>query len=141
MLEAMCRLQKLVARIALEFYKAQQARIEKKVGTKEKAQSVSLMKAYARLGFLYEFSSETSKSFAAFKKCHSLLRQLLLAIQKEYDVWEIKAFADTVMQKIQGHLSLYQEFSSLFEAHYSTFKCPIELVKDKEKYMVKMIIN
>jgi len=112
-------------------------KIEKKVGIK--GQSVSAVKAYAKLGFLYEFNNEISKSFSSFIKSHNLLCQVLMQARKEYDIWEIKAFADMIVFKLQGYLNTIQELNALFETHYSTFKYPIKLINDKEKYKVNNI--
>ncbi len=102
---------------------------------------VSTLKAYAKQGIFYEFTREFDKALRAFKQCYSLLCQLLPAVRKSFDVWEVKAFADCIMLKYAKAAFTIGEAKqaiSLFCVHYTTFKQSPKEIKPKTEFMVRL---
>ena len=84
------------------FYKNQQTTLEKSMNTLEKTQEMQLtiIKSYAKLGFLHEFTNDTGKKFECFRQSYNNLCQNLVYLKKNFGIWEIKAFADVIMLKL-----------------------------------------
>lgn len=121
-----------------EFYKLQQTIIEKKLGALERKvdPQVTAIKSYARLGFLYEFTSDSGKVLESFVRCYSSLCQFVFQVKKSFGIWEVKFFADAIMLKLlKVEVSPKQTYERL-RVHYATFKQAAKEINPGLEYLV-----
>lgn len=123
-----------------EFYKLHQTALEKKLGTLEKRASpqVSTVKSCAKLGFFYEFTSDSAKALESFVKCYNALCQSLALIKKNFGIWEIKCFADAIMLKLLKIETSPKQTYERLRSHYATFKQSSRELNPGLEYLVAL---
>jgi len=121
-----------------EFYKLQQTTIEKKLTTLQRKEDsqVPTIKSYAKLGFFYEFTSDSGKVLEVFTRCYLTLCQFVFQVKKSFNIWEIKSFADVIMLKLlKIEVSPRQTYERL-RIHYATFKQSTKEINSVLEYLV-----
>lgn len=86
-----------------------------------------MLKSYLRLGLLQEFTRDCNKELVYYNQCYNYIQQYLAYLRANFDIWEIRTFADFVLFKLLQLMFLagqIKEGVALFEEHYAIFRLP-----------------
>ena len=123
-----------------EFYREKRNKLKKKVSIREKMLALqnTIFKQQIKIAFLYEVVHNKSNAHDNFKLAYNGIINILPSLFKSYEIWEVKAVADTLMIKeALYYLSTNEakQVVSLFCNHYQLFKLKTTDMDQKQAYL------
>ena len=80
-----------------------------------------LFKLHLKLAFVYEMVYCRTSAYDHYKQAETTIKALLPALNKMFDVWEIKAIADTIMRKQAAFHIFSKDIKPLLNLFFSHF--------------------